>query len=65
MCLTEKQLKVIDEIAEMLTYNIVQGRLNERGNYGTVLLEYSLHTLKLYFIPAVELTKEQTAHYKG
>jgi hypothetical protein len=30
-----EHLKIIEEIEGMLRYNIVQGRLNERGNYGT------------------------------
>jgi hypothetical protein len=33
--------KGIDEVEEMLLFNIVQGRRNQRGNYGTVYLEFA------------------------
>ena len=31
-------LQGIDEVDEMLRFNIVQGKLNDRGNYGMLLL---------------------------
>lgn len=35
----QELLRGIDEVDEMLKFNIVQGKLNERGNYGVFLFD--------------------------
>lgn len=49
--LTEGLLRGIEEVEEMFAHNIVQGKLNEQGNYGTHVLVYGQRWWALLFYP--------------
>jgi complex III assembly factor LYRM7 len=66
----DEHLKIIEEIDTMLRQNIVQAKLNERGNYGENTMYYLRMLVSHFFLHSylrteMKFGREHSEHMKG